>query len=96
LSCLREREIYNLIRRGQINRPLIMQEAVGGSALSSIRLLAGSVRADTATSILELLDKQEASIQQTISENLASISETDKSRSNITAEVTDKKLLPVV
>jgi hypothetical protein len=63
--------------------------------LSSVRRLAAASVASSgpaSSSILELIgeqQRQEASIQQTISEALASISETDgqKSRSNITAEV---------
>jgi hypothetical protein len=59
--------------------------------LSSVRLLAASVGSGSvASSIREVIQEHqrgEASIQQTISEALASISETDKSRSNITAEV---------
>ena len=73
----------------------LLQEA-RGSTLSSVRtLLAATVTsgpATTTSSIVELIgehQRQEVSIQQTISEALASISETEgqKSRSNITAEV---------
>ncbi len=59
--------------------------------LSSVRLLAASVGSGSvASSIREVIQEHQrgqAFIQQTISEALASISETDKSRSNITAEV---------